>query len=239
MFTGDGQKFVGDDGLVQRVEFGTVTTGDGATPLPVGLYLVLAVATPSGFPPNTTGGAVSAGDILRVSAGDVIVMLATEAVVELVCEDLCDISSFTMPFSKQEIDVTTLCDTIKKYRAGKSDMQGSIKGIFTAGITDDEEGFLREFIKVIKQDGDTSFDVFEQRESIFLGVFFINKNENIADRMAIVAPFILFGMQLGAELGAAQAFTGNFRFANKKYDDGTYEVDIEPTFCRWGINTST
>jgi len=66
MFTGDGQKFVGDDGLVQRVEFGTVTTGDGATPLPVGLYLVLAVANPSGFPPNTTGAAVDEGDILRV-----------------------------------------------------------------------------------------------------------------------------------------------------------------------------
>lgn len=238
-FFGDGQKFVGDDGLVQKATFGAVVNGDGATPLPTGLYLVLAVAAVSGFPPNTVGADIAVGDFLLVDAGVAIVPQVGDVVVTVTVEDLCDISSFTIPFEKASIDVTTLCDTIKKYRSGKADMNGSMNGIFTAGISDEADGFLRQFIRIAKQDGSTSFDSYAQQDSILLGIFYINANSNIADRMAIIAPFILFGYSVGGEMGSAQSFKSSFRFSNLVYDDGTYEVTIEPTFYRWGTSSDT
>jgi hypothetical protein len=238
-FYGDGQKFVGDDGLVQKATFGAVVNGDGATPLATGLYLVLAKAAVSNFPPNTVGTAIAVGDFLLVDAGVAITPAIGDNVVTVVVEDLCDISSFTIPFTKDEIDVTTLCDTIKKYRSGKADMNGTMNGIFTAGISDEVDGFLRQFIRIAKQDGSTSFDSYSQQDSILLGIFYINKNSNIADRMAIIAPFTLFGYSLGGEMGSAQSFKSGFRFSNLVYDDGTYEITIEPTFYRWGTSLDT
>lgn len=239
MFFGDGTKFVGDDGLIQKATFAAVVNGDGATPLPTHLYLVLAKAAVTGFPPNTTGTAIAVGDFLLVDAGVVIIPEIGDVVVEVDVEDMCDISSFTIPFEKASIDVTVLCDTIKKYRSGKADMNGSMNGIFTAGISDDIDGFLRQFIKVAKQDAEASFDSYGQQDSILLGVFYINKTVTLADRMAIIAPFTLFGYSLGGEMGSAQSFKSSFRFSTLYYDDGTYEVSIEPTFYRWGSTAST
>jgi hypothetical protein len=238
-FFGDGARFVGDDGLLKKGTFGAVINGDAITALPVGLYLVLAKAAVSGFPPATVGTAIAAGDFLDVKAGDGIIPAVGDVVVTVTTEDLCDISSFTIPFTKEEIDVTTLCDTIKKYRDGKADMNGSMNGIFTAGISDDVDGFLRQFIKIAKQDGGTSFDSYAQQSSILLGVFVINKNTNIADKMAIIAPFTLFGYSVGGEMGAPQSFKSSFRFSTMNYDDGVYEQTIEPTFYRWGTAATT
>ena len=238
-FSGDGARFVGDDGLVQRATFGSVISGDAVTPLPASLYLILAKAAVSGFPPNTTGTACAAGDFLLVDAGVTIIPVVGDVVVEVDVEDLCDVSSFTIPFTADEIDVTTLCDDIKKYRRGKADMQGTINGVFTAGLSDDVDGFLRQFIRMVKQDAETSMDVYAQEDKILLGIFYLNKNAASADRMAIIAPFTLFGYSVGGEMGAAQSFKSSFRFSPYSYDDGTYEVEIEPTFHRWGTTTST
>ncbi len=239
MFFGDGTRLVGDDGMVQKSTFSTVIIGTGAGTLATGLYLVLAKGTPSGFPAATTGTAIAVGNFLLVDPGVSITMLAGDVVVTLVVEDLCDLSSFTLPFTKEEIDVTTMCDTIKKYRTGKANMSGSMKGVFTVGISDDIDGFLRQFITIAKQDGSTSFDSYAQQQSILLGLFYLNDDTNLSDRMVIIAPFSLFGYSVGGEMGQAQSFQSGFRFANMNYDDGTYDVSIEPTFYRWGTSSDT
>ena len=233
-FTGNGQKFVGDDGFVKLATFGAEVAGDGSTPLPVGTYLVVAVAGSSGFPPNSDGTAIASGDFLQVDSGITITPAVGDDVVTMTLANQCDISSWAMEFSKEEIDVTTLCDYVKKYRAGKSDMAGTMNGVFTAGITDDEDGFMRQFIDIKKQDGALKFDTYAQGESIMLGWFYINDDTNLADVMVIIAPFQLFGMGIGGEMGAAQSFSSSFRFANLSYDyDGT-DVGINPAFYRIG-----
>lgn len=239
MFTGDGARLIGDDGLVQKATFSTVIVGTGVGTLAAGLYLVLAKGAPSGLPPATVGDAIAVGDFLLVDAGVSITLLTGDVVATLILEDLCDLSSFTIPFTKEEVDVTTMCDTIKKYRSGKADMQGSMKGVFTAGISDDVDGFLRQFIRIAKQDGSTQFDSYSQHGAILLGLFYLNDDTNIADRMVIIAPFSLFGYSVGGEMGQAQSFQSSFRFANYNYDDGTYDVAIEPTFYRWGTSSDT
>lgn len=240
MFTGNGTKLVGDDALVQKVDiYGTVCEGDGVTPLDAGLYIVLAVANPSGFPPNTTGDAIAVGDFLLVDAGTVITPLATEVVVSVTVEDLCDISDFKMDFTKPEIKVTTQCDVIDVYRQGKPDMSGAMNGIFTVGVSDAVEGFLNEFIDIRRQDGATSFDTYEKRDSILLGLFYVNSKIEIADRMLVIAPFVLFGYSVGGEMGSPQSFSSTFRFSNLSYDDGTYAVELKPSFYRWGTEEAT
>ena len=92
MFTGDGQKFVGDDGSLYHATFGSETAGDGVTPLPVGVYLVISVGSPSGFPAAVDGGASTAvGDVLDVKTGVSIVPETDDDVVELILEERCDI----------------------------------------------------------------------------------------------------------------------------------------------------
>jgi hypothetical protein len=57
--------------------------------------------------------------------------------------------------------------------------------------------------------------------------------------MGVIAPFTLFGYSVGGEMGNPQSFKSDFRFSNLKYDDGIYEVTIEPTFYRWGTQATT
>jgi hypothetical protein len=238
-YTGNGTKLTGNDALVQRATFDTVINGDAATPLAAGIYLILSVASPSGFPPNTTGDAIEAGKFLLVDVGTTIVPLVGDNVLSLTLSDLCDISDFAMEFTKPEIDVTTQCDLVRVYRTGKPDMSGTMNGIFTVGVSDDVDGFLRQFIDIVKQDGSTSYDVYDQLDSILLGTFYLNSDSDIADRMAVIAPFVLFSYPAGGEQDSPQAFSSTFRFSNLTYSDDTYEIEIRPTFYRWGTPSDT
>lgn len=235
-FSGAGQKFVGDDGYVQFAAFGAEIAGDGGTALPVGTYLVTKVAASSGFPSASgTGEATAAGDVLVIETGITVTPESGDNVVTLTLTDQCDLSSWTMAFSKSEIDVSTLCDSVMKYRAGKADMQGSMNGVFTVDTTDAVDGKLREFIDIAKQDGGTSFDRYSQQENVLLGFFYLNNDTNIADKMYVVAPFQLYGESIGGEMGSAQSFSASFRFANLSYtDDNDNNVSIQPTFYRLG-----
>lgn len=235
-FNGDGQKFVGDDGFVQNAAFGAEITGDAITPLPIAVYLVITVAAVSTLPAAAgTGEPASPGDILVLKTGDSITPAVGDDLVTLTLTDQCDLSSWTMGFSKPEIDVSTLCDAVKKYRAGKADMSGGMNGVFTGGTTDAVTGKLREFIDVVRQDGDVSFDRYAQQENILLGFFYINQDTNIADKMYVVAPFQMYGQNLGGEMGSAQSFSSAFRFANLTYTNAPgATATIQPTFYRLG-----
>jgi len=236
-FKGNGQKLTGDDGYLQNATFGTEIPGDGVTPLPVGTYLITKVAAVSAFPAPAYGGdAAAAGDIIVVEGTNSITPATDDDVVTLVLEDKCDVSDWTMEYSKEEIEVTTLCDLVKKYRAGKPDMTGTINGIFLTGTTDDEDGLLRQFIRIVKQDGDNSFDSFAQQESILLAFLYVNNKTSIADKMWVAAPIQLYGESVGGEIGSAQTFSSPFRFGDLTYTDtGNGEtVSIEPTFYRLG-----
>lgn len=238
---GNGTKLIGKDARFYRAAFGSEVLGDGATALPVGIYLVINVAGTSGFPAAAgTGADTAVGDVLVVNTGVTITPNTDDDVVEIDLTAMCDISAWTMEFSKDEVEVTTLCDLIKSYRAGKADMAGTADGIFKVGTTDDPAtGFLRQFIDIAQQDGSTSFDRYTQQDTILMGFFYVNYDTSIADQMYVVAPFQLFVQSLGGAQDAAQGFSGSFRFSDLAYTvlAGTgagNSIDIEPTFYRLG-----
>jgi hypothetical protein len=221
---------------VQFATFGAEVDGDNSTPLPAGTYLVTDTAASSGFPATVASGtACAAGDVLVIASGITVTPKVGDKVVTLTLADQCDLSSWKMDFSKAEIDVSTLCDAVKKYRAGRADMAGTMNGVFTVGTTDAISGKMREFIDIVRQDGATSFDRFSQTENILLGIFYLNADTNVADKMYVIAPFQLFGESIGGEMGSAQSFSASFRFANLTYTNSADDVvTIQPTFYRLG-----
>lgn len=247
-FTGNGVKLTGDDCFLKLATQGATVDGDNVTPLPVGtaddpaVYLITKVAGTSGFPAAALGGTASAvGDILVLKTGDSVTPNTNETVITLTMTDLCDTSSWTMQFSKEEIDITTLCDGVKTYRAGKSNMTGSLGSIHVVGTSDSYDtnvGILKQFIDIAYQDADASFDRFTQTESILFGFFYTNDDSNIADESYVVAPVQFFGKGIGGELGSAQSSDSSFRFSNKTFtDDNGDTAEPVPTYYRLGDGT--
>ena len=63
----------------------------------------------------------------------------------------------------------------------------------------------------------------------------MNNDTNLADEMFVIAPYQLYGEQLGGEMGSSQSFSASFRFANLVYTDSVHgDIAVEPTFHRIG-----
>lgn len=214
MFTGDGRKLTGNDGTVYSGAIGAEQTGDGATALPEGLYLVSAVGDPTGWPSETTGDSIRIGDLVKVRSGVTITPETGDKYKAVTLTERCDISSWTLPFTADEIETTTFCDTVKTYEAGKADASGSMSGITTIGTTTDETGFLRQFIDIIKQDGSTSYDVYEQTNEVLFAYLVANKNLSKGDEIAVFAPINIFSASIGGDQAGAQSFDTSFRVAS-------------------------
>jgi len=140
----------------------------------------------------------------------------------------CDASGVTLPFTADEIETTTFCDGQKTYEVGKTDAQGTISGITTIGTTTDEDGFLGQFIDVIKQDGSTSYDVFEATSEVLFLYFVANKTTSKGDEIAVFLPVNIFSASIGAsDPSSAQSFDTNFRIAS--YDG------VNPALYRFAL----
>jgi len=213
-FLGNGRKLTGSKGEVYTVTLGTEVEGDGIEDLAVGVHLVTGVAETTGFPSNDEGAEIEPGYLIFVRTGQTITPAVGDNTRLLTLTRKCDITDFTMPFTADEIDVTTLCDELKRYEKGKIDMAGTINGIVTIGETTGDDGFINQFIDIVEQDGTTSLDVYKQKEEVLFGYFRINKDTNLGDELAVFLPMNIFGASLGAAQASAQTCSSNFRIAS-------------------------
>lgn len=196
----------GDFGKVQKFTLGTaVTTG---TLTASTLYIVDAIGTSSALPSGTAVGYPFIADgteDLTGSGGD-SVFPATE-------NDLCDISAWNMEFSRDEVEVTTLCDTVKKYLAGKTDVSGGLTGVYTLGITDATDGVQNNFVDIVSQadeGGTVTIDTITGG-TVYLSLF-AQKDGSSGETVArYIVPATLLTFNQGAELGSAQTFETSFR----------------------------
>lgn len=128
--------------------------------------------------------------------------------------EMGDVQSFSLEISKAEIDVTVLSDTVKRYRAGKTDMSGSIEGITTLGTTDAAGYVLNNFIRTIRQASAGTVTVSEIDESPLYIKGVIQKNTVSGESEAFLwAKINILSTRLGAGGEDAQSFTSNFRVA--------------------------
>ncbi len=207
------KRLIGKDGKVFKGTKGAVTTGDGATTLTKGkFYVATAIAsTSSGFPDGVVVGRVFVGDGTSAPA-------LTEKYFELTLTSKCDITSASVEFTNDEVETTTLCDDVRKYRGGFTDASGSIEGITTLDLTED---VISKFITIQKQDATGEITVTDKNDDLLILAIELNKVDNSdADRAIFFAPATLNGYNIGVNISDAQTFSSDFRIAQ--------DNDIQP-----------
>lgn len=217
------ERLIGADGLVEVATLGDTITTSGF--LASGSWYVVTTAPSDGAFPGLTSHAgmllkgVDAGTTLASGTGLIARKLSFNS------DPLLDISSWSCEFSADEIEVTVLADEVKKYRRGKVDASGSMKGIVILGTTTSSSGILSRFLSrsiissvggasAISSVGDTSL--------YFRGI--LQKDRTSGEKYAFIFGQIeLYNFSLGGDLGSAQEFDSKFRFIN---DDPVYVEEL-------------
>ena len=211
---GETKRLVGKDGEVYAATKGTLVEGNGSTALTDGYYIVAAVAaTSSALPAGLQTGYVFKGSAeITPAEGD--------NVIPLTLARKCDITSFSVEYSADEIDVTTLCDTQRSYRAGFTDATGTLEGVTTIGLS---EYLMEKFIPIIEQTGET-VEVTEINGEALIVRLVLNKQSAGGTIMSYFAPIALTSYNIGASVDDAQTYTANFR--------NTPDDDLKPCILK-------
>lgn len=208
------KRLVGKDGEVYAATKGTLIEGNGSTALTDGYYIVAAVAATSSALPA----GLQAGYVFKGSAE--ITPAEGDNVIPLTLARKCDITSFSVEYSADEIDVTTLCDTQRSYRAGFTDATGTLEGVTTIGLS---EYLMEKFIPIIEQTGET-VEVTEINGDALIVRLVLNKQTAGGTVMSYFAPIALTSYNIGASVDDAQTYTANFR--------NTPDDDLKPCILK-------
>ena len=208
------KRLVGKDGEVYAATKGTLVEGNGSTALTDGYYIVAAIAATSSALPA----GLQAGYVFKGSAE--ITPAEGDNVIPLTLARKCDITSFSVEYSADEIDVTTLCDTQRSYRAGFTDATGTLEGVTTIGLS---EYLMEKFIPIIEQTGET-VTVTEINGDALIIRLVLNKQSAGGTVMSYFAPIALTSYNIGASVDDAQTYTANFR--------NTPDDDLKPCILK-------
>ena len=195
------KRLVGKDGEVYAATKGALVEGNGSTALTDGYYIVAAVASTSSALPA----GLQAGYVFKGSAK--ITPAEGDNVIPLTLTRKCDITNFSVEYSADEIDVTTLCDTQRSYRAGFTDATGTLEGITTINVS---EYLMSKFIPIVTQTGET-VEVTEIDGETLIMRLVLNKPSAGGDVMSYFAPIAVTSYNIGATVDDAQTYTANFR----------------------------
>lgn len=199
------KRLIGKDGKIYTLTKGTeITTGT----LAEGYYVVTAIkSTGSGLP---TGIEVGYPIYTTATSGQVITLATGDKVKKLTLVSQCDLKSGTLEFTNEEVDVTTLCDNTKVYRAGYSEAKGTLEGVTTIGLS---EVFINKFIDTVTQAADGASTVISEvnGDPLFLMLEVNNESTAGESTAAYFAPVTMLSYNAGAQVDGDQAFTSDFR----------------------------
>jgi len=203
------RRLIGSDGAVWAGRFGENLIV-GEILLPNRSYKIVAIDdTTSIFPTGAEVGylfdtGLTGGQVLE--AGDICQLFDGIA--------WCDLSTWSLDFSKAEVETTVMCDTSKVYRASKyDDISGNLEGIMITGITDKENGLLNQFATIVKQD-DTTYEIFPKESvDLFVQLYTDTTEESGEDTGYYFTPIVLTGFSASAGGDDAQTFSSPFRVA--------------------------
>jgi hypothetical protein len=135
----DIKRLIGDDGRLVRATVASIAT---ANSLPSGWSKIAAKAAS-----NSHFGDLDVGDYYYnptvsgvLTAGDTAYLVTTV--------DMADLTGWSVELTADEVEVTVLADTYKKYRKGKLDAKGSCSFVFIKGETDAAGGLASFFFKM-------------------------------------------------------------------------------------------
>lgn len=211
------KRLIGKDGKLYTLTKGTEITTAGA--LAEGYYVVTAIkSTGSGLPSG-----IQVGYPLYTSAttGHIITLASGDKVKKLTLVEQSDLKSGSLEFTNEEIDVTTLSDTTKVYRAGYSEAKGSLEGVTTLGKS---EAFINKFLPTVRQAaaGNTTVVSEVNGDPLFICMEVNSTSTNSEDVAMYFAPVTLLSYNAGAQVEGDQAFKSDFRI--------TTDSDIKACF---------
>lgn len=171
------------------------------------LYKIATISGTTTFPTGFEIGDVFLGDSAKsFSVGNSAYLITTT--------EMLDVNEFSIAFKADEIETTTLSDSVKKYRRGKTDMSGSVKGINTVTEMKTAGSVLNRFLRFATA---TAANVVTSLnavvESDLYGVFYIQKDASTTGEFEsfMVAQIELFGYNLGASVANAQSWDSGVR----------------------------
>jgi hypothetical protein len=135
----DIKRLIGDDGKLVRASVAAVaSTGS----LPIGWSKIAAKATS-----NSHFGGLAVGDYYYNPTVSGVLAVGDSAYI-VTTTDMADLKGWSLELSADEVEVTVVADTYKKYRKGKLDANGSASFVFIKGETDAANGLASYFFKV-------------------------------------------------------------------------------------------
>jgi hypothetical protein len=170
-------------------------------------YIVTTVGGSTVLASGATAGYLYVADGTEdiTSSGDVLILL-TEST-------KCDLTNWTLEFTKAEIDVSTICSDIKEYVEGRTDSTGTIDGIFYIGVTDVNDGIQNAFIDISRQadpGGTITIDTING-DQILLLLYTQDSTASGETESLYVVPAILYSFGANAGGEEAQTFSSTFR----------------------------
>jgi hypothetical protein len=217
------ERLIGTDGKLMKVSLGTEVVGDGADDLDdlmtpasgAGWWQITALAAED----SVFASGLAVGDLFW-NNGTLVPEIGDKA--KLLTEtEMSDVEGFSLSISRSEVDVTTLSDTVKRYRGGKIDMSGTVSGITEIGVTDSAGWVLNNFIRKISQAAAGTVTVSEIDDSPIYLKGVLQKDTSAGENEVFVwARVTLLGTEIKAEGEDKQSWSGNFRI---------YPGDPDPT----------
>lgn len=212
-------RLVGADATLEKASFGSTLTSGTATK--GAWYKIVALSGTDVFPSGYLVGDMWQGDGVKTFTSSNSAQLVSFST-------MLDCSSWSVEFTKDEIEVTVLADNVKKYRTGKSDANGTIEGINFITEMKKVGGLANRFLRIVNGDtaGNTTSVLSEVDNSDFYFRGLLQDDDAIGETVTFLFGKIeLQGWSAGATVADAQSWSSNFRFIGN--DPILYLMDSE------------
>ena len=214
-------RLIGADGAVKTATFGTTLVTGTATA--DAFYKIITTegdgsVFPTGF---VAGDLIQGGSVLAAFDADNTAQLATFTT-------LADVTSWEITFSKDEVEVTTLVDDIKKYRYGKSDANGTLSGINFISELKKANSMASRFTRIAQGDtaGNSALTVSSINKSTVYFQGYLQEYEGVGESVVFLLGEVeLGGWKAGANQGDVQSWESGMRFVGN--DPILYILDYE------------
>lgn len=207
---------IGNDGAIYIVDGDTEVIGDGTKTLDEFTGGASGDGSGAGFY-EVTSKATSSSELDELSVGQyfyndgslILVVGDNAKPIVLDATSTCDASlkSFELAMSKDKIEMTVLCDKIKTYRTGRTDVSGTLTGITSAN----DLRYLNPFLDVLEVAEDGTFTMSSQTDGVMYMLGFLNKEDVVGGKkIAVMGKIQLENGSISVADASAQEFSSSF-----------------------------
>jgi len=136
------KRLIGEDGRLAR---GALATSTVTTFAAESWYKIAAKATSS-----SVFGDLEVNDFYYAPVE--VVGESGDTAYLLTLSDMVDLSGWSLDLTADEVEVTVLADSFKKYRKGKLDANGSASFVFIKGVTDQANNLANYYFDIVEID---------------------------------------------------------------------------------------